>query len=86
MSKSEVTEIEEEKEIGNIVQQFVCRLPKKNHDAMMEQIFYRDIKHRDEYMATCGNDEDMNQLYKQFMDLITPTSSPIMGEFIRLKV
>jgi uncharacterized protein YbaA (DUF1428 family) len=52
----------------------------------MEQIFYRDSKHRDEYMAECGNDENMNQLYKQFMDLITPGSSPIMGEFSRLKV
>jgi uncharacterized protein YbaA (DUF1428 family) len=134
MSKSKVTEIEEEKEIGNIVQQFVCRLPKKNHDAMMqiakqanditrkhgalrveyfqlsstenmmndwtniaktvsanqdeeiwmEQIFYRDIKQRDEYIAECGKDENMNRLYKQFMDLIIPGSSPIMGEFIRL--
>jgi uncharacterized protein YbaA (DUF1428 family) len=136
MIKSNVTKIEEEIEIGNIVQQFICRLPKKNHDSMMqiakkanditrkhgalrveyfqlsstenmmedwtniaktvsanqdeeiwvEQIFYRDNKHRDEYMAECGNDENMNQLYKQFMDLITPGSRPIMGEFIRLEV
>jgi uncharacterized protein YbaA (DUF1428 family) len=136
MIKSKVTEIDAEKEIGYIVQQFICRLPKKNHDAMMqiakqanditrkhgalrveyfqlnstenmmedwtniaktvsanqeeeiwmEQIFYKDSKHRDEYMAKCGNDENMNQLYKQFMDLITPGSSPIMGEFSRLEV
>ena len=136
MSKSKVTEIKEEEEIGSIVQQFIYRLPKKNHDSMvhlekqfidvfrkhgglrfevfqlsstenmmkdwtniaktvsanqeeeiwMEQIFYRDSKHRDEYMAKCGNDENMNQLYKQFMDLITPGSSPIMGEFSRLEV
>jgi len=52
----------------------------------MEQIFYKDSKHRDEYMATCENDENMNRLYKQFMDLITPESSPIMGEFGRLRV
>ena len=136
MSKSKVTEINEEEEIGSIVQQFIYRLPKKNHDAMvhlekqfidvfrkhgglrfevfqlsstenmmkdwtniaktvsanqeeeiwMEQIFYKDSKHRDEYMAKCGNDENMNQLYKQFTDLITPGSSPIMGEFSRLEV
>ena len=135
MSKSNVTKIEEEEEIGNILQQFICRVPKKNHDAMMqiakqandiiskhgalrgeyfqlsstenmidwtniaktisanqdeeiwlEQIFYRDSKHRDEYMAECGNDEHMKQLYKQFMDLITPGSNPILGEFIRLEV
>ncbi len=136
MSKSNVTEIEEEKEIASsIVQQFLCRVPKKNHDAMlqiakqandiarkygalhveyfqlsstenmtdwtniaktvsanqdeeavwMEQVFYRDSKHRDEYMAMCGNDENMNRLYKQFMNLIIPGSA-IMGEFSRLKV
>ena len=110
MSKSNVTKIEEEEEIGNILEQFICRVPKKNHDAMMqiakqandiiskygalrgeyfqlsstenmidwtniaktisdnqdeeiwlEQIFYRDSKHRDEYMVECGNDEHMKQ-------------------------
>jgi uncharacterized protein YbaA (DUF1428 family) len=138
MSKPNVTEVEKEKEkeIGNIVQQFICRLPKKNHDPMMqiakqanditrkhgalrveyfqlsstenmmedwtniaktvsanqdeeiwvEQIFYRDSKHRDEYMAKCGNDENMNQLYKQSVDLLSLGSKPIMGEFSRLEV
>ena len=134
MSKSNVTELEEEQELGSIVQQFIYRLPKKNHEAMVqlekqfieifrnhdrmrfevfqlsstenmmdwtniaktvsasqdeeiwvEQIFYRDSKHRDEYMAKCGNDENMNQLYKQFMNLITPGSA-IMGEFSRVRV
>lgn len=51
----------------------------------MEQVFYRDSKHRDEYMAMCGNDENMNRLYKQFMNLIIPGSA-IVGEFSRLKV
>ena len=138
MSKPNVTEVEKEKEkeIGNIIQQFICRLPKKNHDPMMqiakqanditrkhgalrveyfqlsstenmmedwtnisktvsanqdeeiwvEQIFYRDSKHRDEYMAKCGNDENMNQLYKQSVDLLSLGSKPIMGEFSRLEV
>ena len=134
MSKSNVTELEEENELGSIVQQFIYRLPKKNHEAMVqlekqfieifrkhgrmrfevfqlsstenmmdwtniaktvsanqdeeiwvEQIFYRDSKHREEYMAKCGNDENMNQLYKQFMNLITPGSA-IMGEFSRVRV
>jgi uncharacterized protein YbaA (DUF1428 family) len=136
MSKSNITEIQEEKEIGSsIVHQFICRVPKKNHDAMlqiakqandiarkygalrmeyfqisstenmidwtnisktistnldeeevwMEQVLYRDSKHRDEYMAMCGNDENMNRLYKQFMNLIMPGSA-IIGEFSRLKV
>jgi hypothetical protein len=36
-------------------------------------------------MAMCGKDEKMTQLYKQYMDLITPGST-IMGEFKRLEV
>jgi uncharacterized protein YbaA (DUF1428 family) len=136
MNKSNGTEMEQEKEIGNIVQQFIYRLPKKNHEAMVqlekqfidifrkhgglcfevfqlsstenmmedwtnmattlsasqdeevwvEQIFYRDSKHRDEYMEECGNNENIGRLYNQFMDLITPGSSPIMGEFSRLRI
>ena len=134
MSKSNVTEIQEQ-DVGSIVQQFIYRLPKKNHEAMVElekqfidifrkhgglrfevfqlsgtenmidwiniakiisanqgeeiwveQVFYRDSKHRDECMAECGNDENMKRLYKQFMNVITPGSSPIMGEFSRLRV
>ncbi|HZA71062.1 MAG TPA: hypothetical protein VE548_15310 [Nitrososphaeraceae archaeon] len=36
MSKSNATEIKEQEEIGSIVQQFICRVPKKNHDAMLQ--------------------------------------------------
>jgi uncharacterized protein YbaA (DUF1428 family) len=57
----------------------------QDEEIWLEQIFYRDRKQRDEYIAECGKDENMNRLYKQFMDLITPGSSPIMGEFSRLK-
>jgi uncharacterized protein YbaA (DUF1428 family) len=137
MSKSKVTEIDEEKEIGNIVQQFICRLPKKNHDAMMqiakhanditrkhgtlcveyfqlsstenmmedwtniaktvsasqdeeevwlELQFYRDQKHLEDVMAKMENDQIGPQLFREFMDLITPGSSIFMGEFSRLNV
>jgi uncharacterized protein YbaA (DUF1428 family) len=132
-----MTEINEEEETGSIIQQFIYRLPKKNHEAMvqlekqfidifrkhgglrfelfqlsntenimidwtniskavsanqdeekeiwMEQIFYRNSKQRDEYIAKCENDENMGRLYKQFMDLITPESA-IMGEFNHLRI
>lgn len=36
MSKSNRMEIEEEKELGSIVQQSICGLPKKNRDAMVQ--------------------------------------------------
>jgi uncharacterized protein YbaA (DUF1428 family) len=126
--------MEHKRKVGSIVQQFLYRLPKKNHEAMIqlekqfadafrrngglgyevfqlngtenmmewtniaktmsanqdeeiwvEQVHYRDSKQRDEFMAMCGKDEKMTQLYKQCMDLITPGST-IMGEFKRLEV
>jgi len=71
MSKSNVTEIQEQ-DVGSIVQQFIYRLLKKNHEAMVElEVFYRDSTHPYECMAKCGNDENMKRLYKQFMDIIT---------------
>jgi hypothetical protein len=135
MSKPSQIETEQGKEIGgSIVQQFIYRLPKKNHEAMIqlekqfidafrkhgglhyevfqlnstenmmdwiniaktmsanqdeeiwvEQVYYRDSRQRDEYMAMCGKDENVGQLYKQFMELITPGST-IIGEFNRLEV
>jgi uncharacterized protein YbaA (DUF1428 family) len=134
MSKSNITEIEQG--IGSEVSHFVYRVPKKNHEAMiqinkqfadimrkysaphlifqlnnteapmegitniaktvsanqdeeevwMELIFYRDRKHRDEVGAKMQNDENMERLYKQSVDLLSPGSSFIMGEFNRLEV
>jgi uncharacterized protein YbaA (DUF1428 family) len=135
MSKSNITEIEQG--IGSEVAHFVYRVPKKNHESMMqlnkqfadimrkygaphlifqlnnnteasmegitniaktvsanqdeeevwmELIFYRDRKHRDEVSAKMQNDENMKRLYKQSVDLLSPGSSFVMGEFSRLKV
>ena len=36
MSKSSEMEIEHKEEIGNVVQQFIYRVPKKNHEAMVQ--------------------------------------------------
>jgi uncharacterized protein YbaA (DUF1428 family) len=133
MSKSNMTEIAQG--IGSEVTHFVYRVPKKNHDAMMqlnkqfvsimrkygashlvfqlnnteasmegitnisktvsanqdeevllELIFYRDRKHRDEVDAKMRNDESMIPLFQQSLDLLAPGSSFIMGEFSQLKV
>jgi uncharacterized protein YbaA (DUF1428 family) len=133
MSKPSITEIEQG--IGSEVAHFVYRVPKKNHEAMlqinkqfadimrkygaphlifqlnnteapmegitniaktvsanqeeevwMELIFYRDRKHRDEIGAKMQNDGNMERLYKQSVDLLSPGSSFVMGEFSRLKV
>ena len=52
----------------------------------MELIFYKDRKHRDEVEAKMRNDENMERLYKQSVDLITPGTNFIMGEFSRIIV
>jgi uncharacterized protein YbaA (DUF1428 family) len=133
MNKSNITEIEQE--IGNEVDHFVYRVPKKNHDAIvqlakefgdiirnygvahlvfqlnnteapmegitniaktisatqdeevcLELIFYRDRKHKDEVGAKMRNDENLGRLYKQSLDLITPGTSFILGNFNRIKL
>jgi uncharacterized protein YbaA (DUF1428 family) len=133
MSRSNMTEMEQG--IGSEVAHFVYRVPKKNHDAMMqlnkqftevmrkygathlilqlnsteapmegitnisktvaanqddevwmELIFYKDRKHRDDVYAKMRNEVNMERLFKQSMDLITPGTTFMMGEFSRLGV
>ena len=120
---------------GSEVSHFVYRVPKKNHDKMMqlnkqfvsimrkygathlvlqlnnteapmegitniaktlsasqdeevwlELIFYRDRKHREEVDTKMRNDDKMGSLWQQSVDLVTPGTSFIMGEFGRLNV
>jgi uncharacterized protein YbaA (DUF1428 family) len=133
MNNVNVTELEQE--IGSEVAHFLYRVPKKNHDAMMqlnkqfveimrkygathlilqlnnteapmegitnisntvsgnpddevwmELIFYKDRKHRNDVEAKMRNDVNMEQLFKQSKNLITPGTTFIMGEFSRLSV
>ena len=58
----------------------------QDEEVWMELIFYRDRNHRDEVIAKMQNDENMEQLYKQSVDLLSPGSSFVMGEFSRLSV
>ena len=58
----------------------------QDEEVWMKLIFYRDRKHRDEMRAKMQNDENMERLYKQSMDLLSPGSSFVMGEFGRLEV
>jgi uncharacterized protein YbaA (DUF1428 family) len=58
----------------------------EDEEVWMELIFYRDRKHRDEVNAKMQNDKNMERLYKQSMDLLSPGSSFVMGEFSRLEV
>ena len=54
-------------------------------EVWMELIFYKDRKHGDEVGANMQNDENMERLYKQSVDLLSPGTSFVMGEFNRLR-
>jgi hypothetical protein len=49
-------------------------------------IFYKDRKHLNDVEAKMRNDVNMEQLFKQSMNLTTPGTTFIMGEFSRLSV
>ncbi|CAN5456879.1 hypothetical protein BH18THE2_BH18THE2_21170 [soil metagenome] len=52
----------------------------------LELLFYRDCKHREEVGAKMQNDERMGTLYQQSLSLLTPGTSFIMGEFMRVNM
>jgi uncharacterized protein YbaA (DUF1428 family) len=58
----------------------------QDEEVWLELIFYRVRKHRDEVDAKMRNDESMAPLFQQSVDLLTPGTSFIMGEFSRLKI
>jgi uncharacterized protein YbaA (DUF1428 family) len=131
------TEIKEfgEGSVGSEIDHFIYRVPKKNHNAMMqinkqfadmvtkygathlvfqlnntktpmdgivniaktiaadddeevwsELIFYRDRKHKEEIGTKMRNDESMGLLYQQSLDLVSPGTGFILGEFTRLMI
>ena len=51
----------------------------QDEEVLLELIFYRDRKHRDEVDAKMRNDESMSPLFQQSLDLLAPGSSFIMG-------
>lgn len=58
----------------------------KDEEVWLELIFYRDRKHKDEVCAKMKNDERMSPLWQRSMELVSPGTSFIMGEFNRLSV
>ena len=59
---------------------------RQDEEVWVELQYYRDRKHLDEVRAKCGNDENMGRLYKQSLDLLTPGTKFIIGEFNHLIV
>ena len=58
----------------------------QDEEAWVEFVYYRDRKHMEEVIAKMEKDENMGRLYKQSLDLITPGTSFILGEFNRMKI
>jgi uncharacterized protein YbaA (DUF1428 family) len=59
---------------------------RQDEEVWVELQYYRNRKHLDQVRAKCGNDENMGRLYKQSLDLLTPGSTFMFGEFDRLSV
>ena len=53
-------------------------------EVWVELLSYRDKKHKDEVMKKMKDDKNCEQGYLQFLDLITPGSKVIYGDFSRL--
>jgi uncharacterized protein YbaA (DUF1428 family) len=59
-------------------------LANQDEEVWLELIFYRDRKHKEEISAKMQTDERMGPLWQQSMDLVSPGTGFIMGEFSRL--
>jgi len=66
----------------NIFQTFSANPDEK--ELWVELLSYRDKKHKYEVMEKMKDDKNCEQGYRQFMDLITPGSKVIYGDFHRL--
>ena len=53
-------------------------------EVWVELLSYRDMKHKDEVMEKMKDDKNCEQSYRQFLDLITPGSKVVYGDFRRL--
>ena len=58
----------------------------QDEEVWLELIFYRDRQHKEEVGAKMRNDERMGPLWQRAMELVTPGTGFIMGEFSRLNV
>lgn len=66
----------------------IAKVVSANHDeeVWVESLYFRDHQHLGEVMTKIQNDERMESLMKQCMNLLSPGTGYIMGEFNRLKV
>src|SRR5918911_688515 len=58
----------------------------QDEEVWMEILFYRDRKHKDEVATKMRNDERMGSLWQRSIELVSPGTGFIMGEFSRIWV
>ena len=58
----------------------------QDEEVWLELLFYRDRNHKDEVGAKMRNDERMGPLWQQSVDLVSPGTEFIMGEFSPVKM
>ncbi len=56
-----------------------------DEDVWLEIQFYRDAKHVQEFMKAMECDKSGDEMYKEFMELITPASIVTFGDFGKLE-
>lgn len=58
----------------------------RDEEVWLELMFYRDRNHRDEVRAKMRTDERAGPLWQRSMELVSPGTSFIMGEFNRVRI
>jgi len=78
----QLSSTENDMEFTNIAKTVSANLDEE--EVWIEIFHYNDKKHKDEVMEKMKNDKNCEQGYRQFLDLITPGSKVIYGDFSRL--
>ena len=58
----------------------------QDEEVWLELMIYRDRKHRDEVRSKMGSDERMGSLWQGSIELVSPGTGFIMGEFNRIRI
>ncbi len=56
-----------------------------DEDVWLEIQSYRDAKHVEEFMKSMEGDKSGDEMYKEFMELISPSSIVTFGDFSKLE-
>jgi uncharacterized protein YbaA (DUF1428 family) len=58
----------------------------KDEEVWLEILFYRDRHHKEEVSTKMRNEDRMGQLWQRSIELVTPGTDFVMGEYSRLKI